>query len=79
MALIVESKFNRVDKHKKNVHEEVESTYSIFTANSGEKYIQIDTYGKSDREIPGKVSQSIQINKTMAKELLKLIEHEFNL
>lgn len=41
------------------------ATYSTFDS-YGEHYVQIDTYGRSDREQPGKTSQSIQLDKEMA-------------
>ena len=37
-------------------HTEVNSTYTIIVDQSGEKYLQIDTYGSKKRKIPGKKS-----------------------
>lgn len=36
--------------------------------------MQIDTYGKNDREIPGKESQSIQFDKERTKVLVDLLK-----
>lgn len=41
--------------------------------------MQIDTYGKSDRTIPEKISQSIQLDRESAKFLVKLLVNEFDL
>lgn len=76
MALV--KKLERVEKQRNSVHEEVECTYTIFTNSAGDKYFQIDTYGSNNREIRGKVSQSIQLNKDSAIELLEIITKEFN-
>ena len=63
-------------KDENRVHEEVECGYLSFTAR-GETYLQIDTYGSKHRKIPGKVSQSIQIDSDGARELLGLIRRTF--
>ena len=55
MAQIEWRTIKKVDKDKCAVHEKVQATYSVFEK-TGQKYFQIDTYGKSDREIPGKIS-----------------------
>lgn len=52
------------------------TTYTVFKEN-GAKFVQIDTYGKSDREIPGKISQSIQLDSESAKFLVELLTKEF--
>ena len=36
--------------------------------------MQIDTYGKNDREIPGKESQSIQFDEERTKVLVDLLK-----
>lgn len=60
------------------VHDVVYATYTVFEQN-GERYLQIDTYGKSDRENPDKISQSIQIDKEMAQGLIEMMKKEFKL
>lgn len=45
----------------------------------GEKYVQIDTYGRIDRENPEKISQSIQFDKETATFLVNLLKEEFEL
>ena len=74
MALI--KKLERLEKQRNHVHEEVGCTYTIFTDPMGNKILQLDTYGSVNREIRGKVSQSIQLDKRSAAELLKLITNE---
>ena len=78
MAQIEWRTIKKVDKDKCAVHEKVKATYSVFEK-TGQKYFQIDTYGKSDREIPGKISQSFQLDKECAKFLVERLKKEFDL
>lgn len=39
---------------KESPHLEVECTYSIVHDDAGRGYLQVDTYGSKDRQIPGK-------------------------
>lgn len=77
MALIKKDKIIKNEKDKYKVHEEVQAGYSIFTSN-GEKYFQIETYGSSDRKIPGKVSQSLQFDEGSIKELIRIFNNCFD-
>lgn len=54
------------------------ATYTVFD-NSGEKYLQIDTYGKPACENPEKISQSFQFNREVASYLTNLLIKEFEL
>jgi hypothetical protein len=58
------------------VHREVDCGYAIFES-AGRRYLQLDTYGSAERVIPGKVSQTIQIDESGAKELRKLLQRAF--
>ncbi|MBF9032289.1 methionyl-tRNA formyltransferase [Rhodobacterales bacterium HKCCE3408] len=60
-----------------NLHREVEATYAVFEKD-GKKLLQIDTYGRPEREIPGKVSQSLQFDDVCARELLEILNREFS-
>ena len=55
-----------------NVHGEVEATFHVFEE-AVETFLQIDTYGAPGRQIPSKVSQSIQLGAAGRAELLKLL------
>ena len=52
------------------------ATYTTFEKD-GELYFQLDTYGKDGRLMPDKISQSIQIDKKMAKKLIELLQDTF--
>ena len=43
----------------------------------GEKFIQIDTYGSKNREIPDKLSQSLRLTEAAFNQLKKLGENHF--
>lgn len=76
MARINISDIERVDKERNNIHEEARASYTSFVVN-GQKYFQIDTYGRPYRDMPGKISQSIQFDRDSAMQLIKLLEQEF--
>lgn len=78
MAQINLEEFKRLEKDRNTVHNKVVASYSVFDAH-GEKYFQIDTYGNSDREMPEKISQSFQLDRTTAEYLVNLINKEFGL
>jgi len=58
------------------LHHQVEATYNTFTA-GGKKYVQINTYGSSDRKEKGVVSQTIQLSEDTINQLKGIIEHSF--
>ena len=78
MAQIDIMNIKKVDKERNLIHEKVYTTYSVFDY-IGEHYIQFDTYGRSNREQPGKISQSVQLDKEAASYLVELLKSEFNL
>jgi len=43
----------------------------------GNEYLLLETYGAADRAIPGKVSQSLHIDRQRAAELKRLLERQF--
>ena len=58
MAQIDLKAIEKITKERNVVHDEVYTTYTTFDSD-GKHYLQIDTDGRSDREQPGKISQSI--------------------
>jgi hypothetical protein len=78
MARIDLETLKYIDKDRNTVHIKVKTTYTVFEVD-GEKYFQIDTYGKSGREMPEKISQSIQFDNESARFFSELLKKEFNL
>ncbi len=57
-------------------HSEVEAILRAGATN-GEKFLQIDTYGSSERQIEGKISQSIRLTKEVFEYIKKEGERHF--
>ena len=78
MAQINLKKMKMIDKHRSVIHDKVFCTYTVFE-NLGEKYVQIDTYGRNEREMPEKASQSLQFDKETAKYFVDLMTKELSI
>ena len=78
MAQISLESIERIDKTRNVLHEKVHTTYTVFEKD-GQKYVQLDTYGKDDRDNPEKISQSLQLDEETARFLVRLLIKEFDL
>lgn len=78
MARINVVTMEKVEKVRNLVQDEVEASYSVFYKDD-KKYMQIDTYGREGRHLPGKVSQVFQLDKENAQRLIELLKKVFNL
>ena len=78
MAQINLKNIKNIEKNRNTIHDKVYTTYTVFKAD-GDRYVQIDTYGKIDRENPEKISQSIQFDKQTAKFIVELLKKEFDI
>ena len=78
MAKINIKTMTKQDKARYSIQEEGEAKYSVFEKD-GEKFFQIDTYGRSNRVETEKSSQIIQLDESSAKELIKLLIKEFRI
>ena len=78
MAGIDLSSIKKIGKERNTLHDKVITTYSTFIYN-GKKYIQFDMFGRPDRENPGKISQTLQLDEETAKFLISLLKETFNL
>jgi hypothetical protein len=77
MARIVKF-FELPDSDSVRPHTDVECGYRIATLGAAPiLQLQLDIYGSSDRQIPGKVSQSIQIDEQGARQLMALLQRAF--
>ena len=75
MALV--ESLELIRKERQSVHKPTRCGYSVFRDDQGNRYLQLDTYGTDDRELAGKVSQSLQFNAAIAAELRALIDKTF--
>ena len=78
MAQIDLNNFQKKLKERNSIQEKINASYSAFDIN-GKRYFQIDTYGSFDRQISGKVSQTIQFDKDVAFKIIELLKSEFNI
>lgn len=76
MALVRAFEEKRMERN--SLHEEIEATFSVFERD-GKTLLQIDTYGRNSREIPGKKSQSIQLDEAGAAALHAILAKAFHL
>ena len=78
MALITLENIEKDDKDTGNKHNEVAGVYKIFATENGEKLLQIDTFGSTNRQIRGKTSQTIQVDDKVLDKLYKEFIREKN-
>ncbi|WP_234028151.1 hypothetical protein [Qipengyuania aquimaris] len=69
MAII--RKIDELDLKANARHSETHGGWSI-QGQDGEKFLQINTVGSADREIPGKVSQTLRLSKEAVEQLAEL-------
>lgn len=55
---------------------EVECGYAIGYHTDG-PVLHLETYGSQSRQIPGKVSQSLELDESAARELMQIIRRAF--
>ena len=72
MARIDITKMSRLEKQRNTVHDEVSATYTVFVKDN-KRFFQIDTYGRAERDMPEKISQSIQIDEGSVSALIDLL------
>jgi len=58
-------------------HTETECTYSIVQTKDGTRFLQVDTYGSSERKIAGKKSQSVRFAPEAVRQLVDIINAHF--
>ncbi|HEY8576077.1 MAG TPA: methionyl-tRNA formyltransferase [Devosia sp.] len=76
MALV--RRFEKLDSERNQLHQEVEARYAIFERD-GVGFVQINTYGRPDREMPGIASQSIQLDRQGAEALVDILRRAFSI
>jgi hypothetical protein len=74
MALI--TAFHPSTKDAVRIHGTTDCQWSAFGA-AEQRVVQLDTIGSLERKIPGKVSQSIQLDERSAEALIRILLAEF--
>ena len=75
MALI--RRFNEKHMERNSLHDEIEATYTVFERD-GRVLLQIDSYGRDSRDIPGKKSQTIQLDLEGGAALYDILRRAFH-
>jgi hypothetical protein len=76
MALITHFEQHHMDRNI--LHEEIDAKYCVFEKDDA-VFVQIDTFGTKHRANPGKKSQTIQLDRRGATELIAVLRAAFRL
>ena len=74
MALIRNFELGTMTRN--SIHDPIDATYTIIRTDD-RSFVQIDTFGRDSREIPGKKSQTIQLDKNSGLQLIKILKDAF--
>ncbi len=75
MALI--TKFEKDNREFKSIHPTQVVAKYIVNHSNGKTTLQLNTYGSDTRDIPNKLSQTIQLDEKAAKELITILKENF--
>ena len=70
-------KFEVEEMNNAQPHDEVERAVVRLVDCGKERFIQIDTYGRSSREVPGKLSQTTRLDRAAFEKLVELGKKHF--
>jgi hypothetical protein len=62
---------------RNGLHDEIDASFTVFEYD-GRVLVQLDTYGRSTRQLLGKKSQSIQLDEHGAAALVKILKSAFH-
>lgn len=68
--------FERGELNRLSLHDPIDAIY-FEQEIDGCKLVQINTAGRADRENPGKVSQSIQLDERSGRQLWEILSKHF--
>lgn len=74
------ARIRRIEKGMQTVSvhpTEVDCFYQVVMGNSGERYLHLTTFGSDGRKSKPKSSQSIQLSKEVADELVAVVQEVF--
>ena len=75
MALI--KSFEHKSMDRSSIHDGIDATTTTFERD-GRKFIQVGSYGRDQREMPGKKSQSLQLDEKSAREPFDILRDCFH-
>ncbi|MEM9911977.1 MAG: hypothetical protein AAF922_14450 [Pseudomonadota bacterium] len=71
------TKFEEDDREVRSMHPTKVICKYIVSENQGKKIIQLNTYGSLERDFPDKLSQTLQLDETTARQLKDILVREF--
>ncbi|MEP9352699.1 methionyl-tRNA formyltransferase [Xanthobacter sp. KR7-65] len=74
MALV--ANFIRQDKEIARIHDRIDAHVASFDIGQ-ERLLQIDTFGRGSRKNPGKISQSLQLDRQSAESLFAILKETY--
>lgn len=78
MARVKFDELEKIDRTTTSLHVPVDAAYSVYDKN-GQRYFQLDTYGCPDRKLTRKTSQTIQLSRSDAISLIRLLMKELSI
>ncbi|WP_170364886.1 hypothetical protein [Ruegeria arenilitoris] len=75
MALVTH--LEKDERNFRSLHPTQVSCKYLVSESDGKKVLQLNTYGSVNREIPDKLSQTLQFDEKSARELLAVLKKEF--
>lgn len=75
MALITH--IESVSPPSERLHDKIDNARSFYFDKNGDRIFQIDTSGRDTRKLPGKKSQTIQLTREAARELILYLREAF--
>ena len=70
--------FNKGHSTPKLHPTEVVCTYHVGLADNGKKLFQLDTSASDERQLQGKISQTLQLDEKASRDLWEILGKEFN-
>lgn len=77
VALALVTKFEQHDPRSQSLHPTHVTCRYVLRNIEGRKWIQLDTYGSSTREMPDKLSQTVQFTEVEARRLWTVLGDHF--
>lgn len=68
--------FEKADMQRMQLHDVVDAKYYV-QEYDGRNLLQISTFGRPTRDLPGKLSQTIQLDSKAAAQLFDILKNTF--
>ncbi len=75
MALVTEIQWDGLQAG--NLHDKITDVRAFCFDDHGERIFQLDTFGRQSRKIPGKKSQTVQLDRKAAAQLVNQLREAF--